>query len=123
NLSFYAFDLFNICTDEFYNDIGLFYGKGIHNKYGSILFFAGSGITFGNERDKLMYKVSSTRMFQCSEHYSKRFFISPSINLELELILKPLKQLGIGIRGYANANLKHPFTGVSVFISIGNLRE
>ncbi|MDY0198735.1 MAG: hypothetical protein RBR68_13065 [Tenuifilaceae bacterium] len=99
---------------EQYYSVGALFGKGFSWKYFQITPSVGLGVTGGLVRGDLLYTPSY--------HYEKDYFVSPSIPLEIDLMLKPLKFLGIGASVWADLNLKRSMYGVTLKLGVGKFR-
>ncbi len=109
--------------EDFYN-LGMMMGKGFSGKYHEIQVSGGLGITGGVNRGKLLYVEPSQGWFNISNpnHYEKEKFITPSIPLEIDLIIKPIKFLGAGATLFGDLNYKKPMYGFLIKFALGKLR-
>jgi len=104
--------------------VGMMIGKGFKGKYIQILFSGGLGITGGIKRGKLLYTEPSSGWFDIGDprHFEKERFISPSIPLEIDLLIKPIKYLGAGVTLFGDLNLKRPMYGFVLKFGLGKMR-
>jgi hypothetical protein len=88
------------------------------------MFSGGLGITGGIKRGDLLYTEPSTGWFNIADgrRFEKDQFISPSIPLEIDLLFKPIKFLGVGFSLFGDLNFNRPMYGVALKLGIGQLR-
>jgi len=118
------FQLFSPDPLEEFNSVGILIGKGFSGKYIQIQFSGGLGVTSGLKRGKLLYTDPSKGWFDISNlnHYDKDRYITPSIPLEIDLLVKPIKFLGLGITLFGDLNYKRPMYGLIFKFGLGKLR-
>jgi hypothetical protein len=109
--------------EEFYS-VGMMVGKGFSGKYIQVFFSGGLGVTGGIKRGKLIYTEPGQGWFDLSGpgHYEKERFILPSIPLEIDMLIKPIKNLGAGITLFGDLNWARPMYGFIFKFAIGKLR-
>lgn len=105
---------------EGYTSVDLTIGKGISKKYFLFHFSGGLGITTGIKRGAFI-KTEPT-FFGSYDVYEKDRFTAPSIPLELELMFKPTRWLGLGFGCFGNLNTVRSYGGGAFKLSLGRLR-
>ena len=117
------FELFGPTPTERYLSMGLMLGKGFSTKFLQIYFSAGLGITGGIIRGDYLYSEPSEGFFDLGgRHYEKNNFVSPSLPLEVDIMLKPINTMGIGLSAFGDLNLKRPMYGFVAKFNFGKLR-
>ena len=102
---------------EEYGSIGLMFGKGSSKKSYQSHFLGGLGVTGGITRGKYIRTVQG--IFGSIEYYEKEKFLTPSIPLEIGFLVKPSKNLGIGITLFGDLNLTRSYFGIALNLSLG----
>ena len=104
--------------------VGMMIGKALTGKYIQIEFSGGLGITGGIKRGRLLYTSPPSGWIWVGDpgHYEKDEFMSPSIPLEIDLLIKPIKYLGVGFSLFADLNLKSSTYGLMFKLGLGKLR-
>jgi hypothetical protein len=100
-------------------------GKGYSRKYLQVQFSGGLGITGGIKRGDFLNKdelwLYGVLLFSRDICERDKFF-TPSIPLQVDLLLKPIKYAGIGVTLFGDLNLVRPYCGFSIKLSLGKLR-
>ena len=104
---------------EVYNSVSILLGKGFSRKYYQFQFSGGLGITGGIKRGDFLYNAGG---WFDPDYYESDKFITPSIPLEIDLLLKPIKYAGIGVTLFGNLNFVRPYCGFAIKLSMGKLR-
>lgn len=116
------FLLFGPSPSEKYYSVGALIGKGIYTRFIQIQVSAGLGVTGGITRGDLLYTepigggwfdFSDRRRFE-----EKRFF-TPSIPIEIDLLITPFKFVGVGFSLFGELNPKRPLYGAALKLGIG----
>jgi hypothetical protein len=102
------FHMFEYGPTEKFFSVGLMSGRGLSGEYVQIHFSGGLGITGGKNR--------------VSGPFERDYFITPSIPLEIDMIIKPLKYLGAGVNLWGDLNFKRPMSGMVLKLGIGKFR-
>jgi len=112
---------------EKYNEAGLLIGKSFYTDKIQVNLSAGLGITTGKLvsetteiRDDNTGWVTIVPSVQRIHEYE--YFTTPGIPLEVELMLKPAKVLGLGLSFSGNLNMKRPVFRTSLSLSFGRMR-
>lgn len=113
------FDLFGPSPNESDKSFGLMISKSRTSKVIGLNASIGLGITSGFTRGELIEESSFTRW---SDLYERKKYISPSIPIELDFIIKPLKFVGLGVSFIGDANLNRPYMGFMVKAGFGKYR-
>jgi len=118
------FDLFGPDPLEEFYSVGMMIGKGFAGKFVQIQFSGGLGITGGIKRGELLYTEPSSGWFDIGDprHFERDRFISPSIPLEIDILIMPIKYLGVGVSLFGDLNLKRPMYGFVFKFGLGKLR-
>lgn len=111
-------DLFGPKPSEKYSSVGILAGRGFSGKYAHAIFSGGIGITWGSMRGDLS---ASQPPGWAGPYYKKELFSSVSIPLEIDLMFKPFKFLGVGFSIFGDLNFKRSYFGYGVKIGIGKL--
>ena len=121
--NYQEFQLWGIDPVEQFNSLGILIGKGYSSKYIQLYFSAGFGIIDGVKRGKLLYTDIGQSWFSFNaDHYEKDRFSTLSIPIEVDLLLKPIKYVGVGVSFYCDLNYKRPMYGIIFKFAIGKLR-
>jgi hypothetical protein len=104
----------DIDTDISLHSFGMMFGKGHSGKYTQAIFSVGFGILVESKEEGFDY---TTRRY-----YSRDKSIIPSIPMEIDLLLKPTKNLGFGITLWGDLNFNAPIYGLMLKVAIGKLR-
>lgn len=109
---------------EVYNEMSLLTGKSYYSKFLQINLSAGLGVTFGEVVAKTTVTEYRDQWYNLRTTTSHEFetFITPSIPLEIEFMVKPLKEIGLGLSLGGNLNFKRPTLRSTVSFIIGKLR-
>jgi len=105
---------------EKYYSVGILLGKGFSRKYYQFQFSGGLGITGGIKRGDFLYNDGDWPF--STDYYERDKFITPSIPVEIDLLLKPIKYAGIGVTLFGNLNFVRPYCGFALKLSMGKLR-
>lgn len=107
------FELFGPDPMEESYSVGMMIGKGFRRKHIQIQFSGGLEIIGGIKRGKSLSENPSSGWFSLDDprHYEREKFISPSIPLEINLMIIPTKYFGPGISIFGDLNLKRPMYG------------
>jgi hypothetical protein len=90
-------------------DLGLLYGRSLVTGAVHTSLGAGVGVVGGETRESIHGD---------SEALPTRF----GVPIELQLFLRPLPVIGLGLYGFGNVNREESFAGVSAAIQIGRVR-
>ncbi len=119
----YEFDLFGPTPSENLYSYGALIGKGLSNDKINVTFSAGLGITTGVIRGDFKEARSSGGLLSFrNEEYEIVNVFTPSIPLEIDMLLKFTKFFGAGFTIFADLTLKRPYLGWAIKLSIGKLR-
>jgi hypothetical protein len=113
------FYIFGPNPSELFNDIGLLYGRVTKSKIIRLSISGGIGVLAGTMRGAFLH--SGTGWFP-SDVYEHKHILTPTIPLELELSLIPIKYIGVGIAGFANLNFENSMVGFMIKIEFGRIR-
>lgn len=118
------FSLFGPDPLENFYHLGMLIGKNYSVKYAQIGFSIGIGATGGVKRGKLLYTEEPHEWFAIKDprHFENERFFTPSIPLEIDLTLIPVKFLGAGVSVYGDLNFKKPMYGFTVRCGLGQFR-
>ncbi|MGJ3235856.1 hypothetical protein [Marivirga sp.] len=98
-------------------------GKGVSTDRINLIFSAGLGITTGIIRGDLKGVHSSGGFISFrNEEFEKIYVFTPIIPLEFDRLFKATKFFGLNFTLFADLNLKRPYLGWAVKLSIGKLR-
>ena len=100
-------------------NIGALIGKHHSTKFFKASYLAGLGITTGQERGK---KIGTTGGWLSFNRYEMNNFTSISIPIEVNLVLKPMKFIGIGLTLFGDINAKRSSYGLLLKLEVGKLR-
>lgn len=116
--------LFGPNVTENFSGLGLLIGTVISDKYFHVGISGGLGYISGVMRGKLLYTEPSTGFFDFRDlrHFEKVDFFSPSIPLQIDLLLKPLNHFGLGVTLFADINFKRTVKGITFKIGLGEFR-
>jgi hypothetical protein len=90
-------------------DLGLLYGRSLVTGVVHASFGAGVGVVGGETRESI-------------HGDSESLPTTVGVPLELQLFLRPLPVIGIGLYGFGNVNREESFAGVSAAIQLGRVR-
>lgn len=110
-------------TDKF-NGLGLLIGTVLSDNYVHVGISGGLGYIGGVMRGKLLYTEPSTGFFDIRDrrHFEKVEFLTPSIPLQIDFLLKPFSNLGLGVTLFADINFKRTIKGITFKIGLGEFR-
>lgn len=114
------FSLSNKSPSEDSYSFAVLLGKIANSKYAQLQFSCGLGVISGTKRGKFLY--SNPGFVFGDEHYESNKYITPTIPLECEIILKPIKYFGLGLTFYGDVNFISPNYGLLLNVSLGKLR-
>ena len=116
--------LFNSNVTDNFSGLGLLIGTVMSDNYIQVEISGGLGYISGVMRGKLLYTDPSTGMFDIWDHrhFEKVEFFSPSIPIQIDLLLKPLSHFGFGVSLFADINLRRTVKGITFKIGLGELR-
>ena len=125
-MHYQEFNLLGAYPSEEFNSVGVLIGKGLSSKYIQVQFSIGLGIIGGVKRGDFLYNKSSSNQgwisLMSQSYYSKDGFLTPSIPVEIDLLLKPIKYTGFGLSLFGNLNLIRPMYGLVFKVGLGKLR-
>ncbi len=121
------FNLFGPSPNEKYYTLSPMLGIGFSGRFLQLHISSGLGISWGVIRGNLLFTdPPSTGWFSFNlsdpRHYKKEHFISPSIPLELDFLIKPIKYAGLGLSVFGDLNFKRPMFGLVIKMAVGKLR-
>ncbi|MDD2565086.1 MAG: hypothetical protein PHU27_12805 [Salinivirgaceae bacterium] len=115
--------IFNVTPSEKYQEVGMLIGTGYSVKWFQCFVSGGIGLISGTQRGDILYTTPSDWFsLGGTNYYEMDKFITPSIPIELELTLKPIKYMGVGFSLYGNLNLKQSLYGFTIKLGIGKMR-
>ena len=100
--------LATVFIGEGYYDVGLLYGRVLSE--GFFFTSVGAGVAY--------VEGENVGLFGDNEE----LFATISLPLEVQLFVRPLRFIGVGIYGFANINREKNFVGATFSVQIGNLR-
>ena len=108
--------------EEVYYSVDFMVGRGFSIEYFHLQYSFGLGVTWGVKRGKFIRRTQQFLFFGPYDVYEEDKFISPSIPLEMDLLLKPIKYAGLGVSIFGNLNFFRPYYGIALNLSIGKLK-
>lgn len=110
-------------TDNF-SGLGLLIGTVMSDKFIHVGISGGLGYIKGVMRGKLLYTEPSAGFFDIwdNRYFEKIEFFSPSIPLQIDFLLKPFSNLGLGVTLFADINFKRTVKGITFKIGLGEFR-
>jgi hypothetical protein len=119
----YEFNLLGPSPSENLYSYGALLGKGVSTDKINLIFSAGLGITTGIIRGDLKEVHSGGGIISFrNEEFEKVYVFTPSIPLEVDMLFKATKFFGLNFTLFADFNLKRPYLGWAVKLSIGKLK-
>lgn len=119
----YEFELFGPTPSENLYSFGALVGKGFSNDKINFIFSAGLGITTGVIRGEFKEAQSSGGLLSFrNEVFEKVNVFTPSIPLEIDMLLKFTKFFGAGFTVFADLNFRRPYLGWTIKLGIGKLK-
>lgn len=103
---------------EIYYNLGLLFGKGISWTHAQGYFSGGVGFTTGIKRGEFL----NVEPLDQRNYFKLDRFISISVPMEIEFVLKPEKFACVGIMFFLDINSVRPGFGFVYKIGAGNLR-
>lgn len=109
---------------EKYNEMSLLMGKSIYSRLFQINLSAGIGITYGEILGNTIVTEYTDQWYnrRTITTYEFEKFTTPSIPIEIDLMIKPLKVIGLGISFGSNLNLVRPTFRSTLSFNVGKLR-
>ncbi len=118
------FILFGPRPTEISFNSGVLYGKLFSHRFLQVQFSGGLGLTWGTKRGELLYvepgqgwfNISDGRVFEADK------FITPSIPLEMEVYIVPVRFVSLSAGLFCDINLKMPTFGFLIKVGAGRYR-
>lgn len=109
---------------EMYNEMGLLIGKSFYSRLFQVNLSAGIGITHGEIVGNTIVTEYRDQWYnrRTTTTYEFEKFTTASIPLEIDLMIKPLKVIGLGISLGGNLNLIRPTFRSTLSFNVGKLR-
>lgn len=108
---------------EYYNCFSILLGKRISNSnLLQINLSGGIGVTSGLKRNELIEDQGPGYFFFPVESYTSEKFVTPSVPIELELMFKPIKYVGLGAGFFCEINFKKPLLGITGKAMLGKIK-
>lgn len=109
---------------EQFISFGMMAGKGVTGDIAHLYLSGGVGIAGGSIRGDMLGISSSSRSFfdiWDPRQFEEEHFITPSIPVEVDFLLKFGKHFGPGITLFGDLNVKRPFCGATVNVKLGKV--